>query len=158
MIALSFVFSYFFFNPLTVFMLGLGTAFYLIIYTVWLKRISPWNVVIGGFTGCFAGLSDWTAAMNTLSLMPLLVAMLDFFWTPGHLWGLAIKKMKEYKKVGIPMLPVTAGISKASKVVFLLNVFFVAFSFLLSLSRLTGTVYLAVAFAAAPRFCSKIAD
>ncbi len=95
-------------------MIALGTAFYLMIYTVWLKRISPWNVVIGGFAGCFAALSGWTAAVNTLSLMPLLVAMLDFLWTPGHLWGLAIKKIKEYKHAGIPMLPVKIGIIRAS--------------------------------------------
>jgi protoheme IX farnesyltransferase len=152
MIAASVVFSYLFFNALTVLMIGLGTAFYLVIYTVWLKRISPWNVVIGGFAGCFAGLSGWTAAANTLSLMPLLVAMLDFLWTPGHLWGLAIKKAKEYKNAGIPMLPVTAGINKASKVVFSLNVFTVAFSFLLPLSHLAGTVYLVVAFAAGSAF------
>jgi protoheme IX farnesyltransferase len=152
MIASSIVFSYLFFNTLTVLMIGLGTIFYLIIYTVWLKRISPWNVVIGGFAGCFAGLSGWTAAVNTLSLMPLLVAMLDFLWTPGHLWGLAIKKVKEYKNAGIPMLPVTEGISKASKIVFLLNVFTVAFSFLLPLSHLTGTIYLVVAFAGGATF------
>ena len=152
MIAASMVFSYLFFNLLTVLMIGFGTTFYLVIYTVWLKRISPWNVVIGGFAGCFAGLSGWTAAASTLSLMPLFVAMLDFLWTPGHLWGLAIKKVKEYKNAGIPMLPVTAGIGKASKVVFLLNVFTVAFSFLLPLSHLTGTVYLAVAFAAGAAF------
>jgi protoheme IX farnesyltransferase len=145
MIAASLVSSFIFFNALTVLMIALGTAFYLIIYTVWLKRISPWNVVIGGFAGCFAGLSGWTAAVNTVSLMPFLVAMLDLLWTPGHLWGLAIKKVKEYKKAGIPMLPVTTGISNASKVVFLLNVFTVAFSFLLPLSHLTGTVYLVVA-------------
>ena len=99
MIAVSFGLSIFFFNPLTALMIGLGTAFYLLIYTVWLKRISPWNVVIGGFAGCFAGLSGWTAAVNTLSLMPLLVAMLDFLWTPGHLWGLAIKKVKNTRKL-----------------------------------------------------------
>lgn len=152
MLAISYVLSYFFFNSLTVLMLGLGTAFYLIIYTIWLKRISPWNVVIGGFAGCFAGLSGWTAAANTLSLMPMLVAMLDFLWTPGHLWGLAIKKMNEYKKAGIPMLPVIAGISKASKVVFLLNILTVAFSFMLPLAHLAGTVYLVVAFAAGTLF------
>ena len=152
MIAASLVFSYLFFNLLTVLMFGLGTAFYLVIYTVWLKRISPWNVVIGGFAGCFAALSGWTAAVNTLSLLPLLVAMLDFLWTPGHLWGLAIKKAKEYKNAGIPMLPVTAGINKASKVVFLLNVFTVAFSFLLPISHLAGTVYLVVAFGAGTAF------
>ena len=122
MIAVSFAISCFFFNPLTALMIGLGTVFYLVIYTVWLKRISPWNVVIGGFAGCFAALSGWTAAVNTLSLMPLLVAMLDFLWTPGHLWGLAIKKIKEYKNAGIPMLPVRIGINRASQVVFWLNV------------------------------------
>ena len=82
MISASFAFAYFLFNPMTCLMLGLGTVFYLAIYTVWLKRISSWNVVIGGFAGCFAGLAGWTAAVNTLSLMPLLVAMLVFF---GHL-------------------------------------------------------------------------
>ena len=116
-----------FFNPLTAYMIGLGAAFYLIVYTVWLKRISPWNVVIGGFAGCFAALSGWTAAVNTVSLLPLLVAMVDFLWTPGHLWGLAIKKMNEYKAAGIPMLPVTVGITRASQIVFGLNVLTVAF-------------------------------
>ena len=137
--------AFIFFNILTAAMIGLGTIFYLMIYTVWLKRISPWNVVIGGFAGCFAGLSGWTAAVNTLSIMPLLVATLDFLWTPGHLWGLAIKKIREYRDAGIPMLPVKVGINKASKVVFLLNVLTVAFSLLFPLFQLTGTVYLLTA-------------
>jgi protoheme IX farnesyltransferase len=141
MISVSSALSYFLFNPLTFIMMLLGTAFYLVIYTVWLKRISPWNVVIGGFAGCFAGFAGWTAAANTLSLMPFLVALLDFLWTPGHLWGLAIKKMKEYKKAGIPMLPVKFGIIRASQVVFGLNVFTVAFSFLFPIFHLTGIVY-----------------
>jgi heme o synthase len=141
MIAVSFVFSYFFFNPLTFLMLAAGLAFYLLVYTVWLKRISPWNVVIGGFAGCFAGFAGWSAAVGTLSLTALLVASLDFLWTPGHLWGLAIKKMKEYKLAGIPMLPVKVGIIKAGKVVFLLNAVTVAFSFLFPLLGLTGVVY-----------------
>ena len=145
MIATSIAFSYFFFNMLTGLMMILGTVFYLCVYTVWLKRISPWNVVIGGFAGCFAALSGWTAAANGLSLMPLLVAMLDFFWTPGHLWGLAIKKVKEYQKAGVPMLPVTIGITGASKIVFWLNVTTVAVSFFLLLSNLVGILYLAFA-------------
>lgn len=152
MIISSLSISYIFFNLLTALMLSLGTAFYLIIYTVWLKRISPWNVVIGGFAGCFAALSGWTAAVNMISLMPLLVAMLDFLWTPGHLWGLAIKKIREYKKAGIPMLPVKVGIRRASKIVFLLNVLTVAFSLLFPLLRLTGTIYLAIALVAGTAF------
>jgi protoheme IX farnesyltransferase len=152
MISASFALSYLLFNPLTSLMFSLGTVFYLIIYTVWLKRITPWNVVIGGFAGCFAGLAGWTAAVNTLSLMPLLIAMVDFLWTPGHLWGLAIKKMKEYKSAGIPMLPVKVGIVKASLVVFFLNVLTVALSFLFPLLHLTGPIYLAVALPAGAAF------
>lgn len=152
MISTSFAFSYFMFNPLTLLMVILGTIFYLIVYTVWLKRTTPWNVVIGGFAGCFAGLAGWTAAANTLSMMPLLIASLDFLWTPGHLWGLAIKKMKEYKKAGIPMLPVKVGISKASQAVFSLNVLTVASSFLFPVFHLAGVVYAGIASVAGTAF------
>lgn len=152
MICGSFALSYFIFNPMTFLMMFLGTVFYLVIYTVWLKRISPWNVVIGGFAGCFAGFAGWTAAANTLSLMPFLVAMLAFLWTPGHLWGLAIKKVKEYKNAGIPMLPVKFGVAKASQVVFGLNVFTVVFSFLFPIFHLTGIVYFCFAVAAGSAF------
>ena len=152
MISASFAFSYFLFNPMTCLMLGLGTVFYIVIYTVWLKRTSPWNVVIGGFAGCFAGLAGWTAAVNTLSLMPLLVAMIDFLWTPGHLWGLAIKKVKEYKTAGIPMLPVKIGIVKTSQLVFWLNALTVAFSCLFALFHVTGLIYMIVALTAGAMF------
>jgi len=152
MISASFTLSYFLFNPLTLLMVILGTIFYLVIYTVWLKRISPWNVVIGGFAGCFAGLAGWTAAANTVSVMPFLIATLDFLWTPGHLWGLAIKKVKEYKNAGIPMLPVKVGVVRASQVVFGLNVLTVAFSFLFPIFNLTGIVYCGTALAAGSAF------
>ena len=152
MISLSLAVSFIFFNLLTALMFALGAAFYLVIYTVWLKRASPWNVVIGGFAGCFAGLSGWAAAVNVLSAMPLLVALLDFLWTPGHLWGLAIKKVKEYKQAGIPMLPVKIGIASASRVVFWLNVLTVASSLMFPLLHLTGIVFSSVALAAGAAF------
>ncbi len=152
LIVSSFAFSYFFFNPLTFLMLSLGLVFYLAIYTVWLKRTSPWNVVIGGFAGCFAGFAGWTAAAGTLSLTALLVGTLDFLWTPGHLWGLAMKKIREYKIAGIPMLPVKVGLIKAASVVFVLNVVTVAFSFLFPLLGLTGAVYLGFAILAGTGF------
>jgi heme o synthase len=155
MITASFAVAFYFFNPLTALLIALGTAFYLVIYTVWLKRISPWNVVIGGFAGCFAALSGWTAAANTLSLMPLLVATLDFLWTPGHLWGLAIKKVNEYKQAGVPMLPVRIGIIKAAQVVFWLNFTTVSFTFLFPLLGLTSTFYIAIASAAGLGFMLK---
>jgi protoheme IX farnesyltransferase len=152
LISISFVGSYFLFNPLTFMMFALGLIFYLLVYTVWLKRTSSWNVVIGGFAGCFAGFAGWAAAAGTLSLTALLIGALDFLWTPGHLWGLAIKKMKEYKSARIPMLPVKVGLSKAALVVFLMNVGTVAFSFLLPLFGLTGTVYLGIAILAGAGF------
>ncbi|MCW3994831.1 MAG: heme o synthase [Candidatus Bathyarchaeota archaeon] len=141
----SLVASYLLFNALTALMVSLGMAFYLLVYTVWLKRKSPWNVVIGGLAGCFAAFSGWSAAVDALSLTPLLIAALDFLWTPGHLWGLAIKKMKEYQGAGVPMLPVAVGKTKASKIVFWMNASTVVFSFLLPFFGFSGMLYLAVA-------------
>ncbi len=151
LILLSAAISFLFFNALTLVMVGLGAVFYLVIYTLWLKRSSPWNVVIGGFAGCFAGLSGWTAAVNSLSMLPFFIALLDFLWTPGHLWGLAIKKVKEYSHVGVPMLPVTAGLPKASKIVFSMNALTVVFS-LFPLALLAGPLYFVVALVAGAGF------
>ncbi len=133
--------SYLFFNTLTTLMMTLGAAFYLLIYTVLLKRTSSWNVVIGGFAGCFAALSGWTAAANAVSLTPLMVSLVDFLWTPGHLWGLAMKKVAEYKKAGVPMLPVKFGLRKAAALAFLFNIAAVACSLGMIAVGLTGLTY-----------------
>jgi heme o synthase len=141
LIAGGLVFSYFLFNPLTALMIVLGIIFYLPVYTVLLKRSSPLNVIIGGAAGCFAGLSGWTAVANSLTLAPLLISALDFLWTPGHLWGLAIKRMSEYKKAGIPMLPVSIGIRRAGQVTFLLNISTMLFSLLPAILGFAGLTY-----------------
>ena len=101
--------------------------------------------MIGGAAGCFAGLSGWTATGQALALTPLLLAAVDFLWTPAYLWGLAIKKNKDYKKAGIPMLPVVSGLKRASQIVFLFNIATIGFSFLLPLFGLTGLLYLTIA-------------
>jgi heme o synthase len=144
--------SYFAFNSLTALMIIFGAVFYVLVYTVLLKRNSHWNVVIGGFAGCFAALSGWTAAVGTLSLLPLLISLLDFLWTPGHLWGLAIKKINEYGKAGIPMLPVTLGLPKAAQIIFFVNVLTIGSSLVLPLLGLAGVLYLAVAISAGAWF------
>jgi protoheme IX farnesyltransferase len=144
--------SYFFFNALTALMMILGAIFYLGVYTILLKRTSSWNVVIGGVAGCFAALSGWTAVANSLSLVPLLVSAVDFLWTPGHLWGLAMKKASEYKKAHIPMLPVTAGLRKTAQITFMFNVTTIAFSLLLPVLGFTGFLYPAFAVAAGTWF------
>jgi heme o synthase len=148
LVTVSLIFAYVLFNVLTFLMLTLGLVFYLLIYTVWLKRTSPWNVVIGGFAGCFAAFAGWAAAAGTLSVMALLVATLDFLWTPGHLWGLAIKKVEEYRKAKVPMLPIKFGKTKAAQSIFWLNTATVAFSFLFPLLNLTGAVYSSIAIVA----------
>jgi len=150
--ALGLAISFFAFNVLTAEMMALGVVFYLAVYTVWLKRVSSWNVVIGGAAGCFAALSGWTAAVNALSLLPLLISAVGFLWTPGHLWGLAIKKVKEYRKAGIPMLPVTRGLRRAAQAAWLFNCGAVALSLLLSLLGLAGLLYSAVAVSAGAWF------
>ena len=140
--------SYLFFNALTALMMTVGAIFYLGVYTVLLKRKSSLNVVIGGFAGCFAALSGWTAVANTVSLTPLLISSIDFLWTPGHLWGLATKKVQEYRKAKIPMLPVTVGLKKTAQVIFLFNLVTIASSLLFPLLGLAGLVYSVVAVSA----------
>jgi protoheme IX farnesyltransferase len=137
--------SYVFFNALTAVMMILGAIFYLVVYTVLLKRKSSLNVVIGGTAGCFAALSGWAAASNTISLLPLLISTVDFLWTPGHLWGLAMKKTKEYRAAGIPMLPTVKSIRKTAQVIFIFNLAAIASSLVAPLLGLSGFLYCGVA-------------
>ncbi len=137
--------TYAVFGLITLSLMMLGIVFYVFVYTLWLKRRTHWNVVIGGLAGTFAALSGWTATGNALALLPLLVGALDFLWTPGHLWGLAIKTKKEYEEASVPMLPVTLGLERTSRVILYLNLVTILFSFLIPLFRLAGLTYLFIA-------------
>ena len=141
LVATGICLSWLAFNALTAIMMASGAAFYLLIYTAWLKPRSSLNVIIGGTAGCFAALSGWTAASNGLSLLPLLISIVDFLWTPGHLWGLAIKKVKEYKTAGIPMLPAKVGIRKASLITFLFNSSAIGCCLVLPILGVSGGLY-----------------
>jgi protoheme IX farnesyltransferase len=91
-------------------LLGIGTIlFYLFVYTIWLKRRTPLNIVIGGAAGAAAPLICWSAGANTLEPLPLLMFMVIFLWSPPHFWSLALCRKEEYARAGIPMLPVVAG-------------------------------------------------
>jgi protoheme IX farnesyltransferase len=138
------LFAYFVFDRLALAMIVMGVVSYLFVYTLWLKRRSQWNVVIGGISGSFAALSGWAATGNMISLSPILVALLDFLWTPGHLWGLAITRVKDYGRAGVPMLPVTSGLKTASRYVFSFNVLTFVSSLLLPLLASVGEVYTTV--------------
>jgi len=106
-----------FLNSATALYIFLGAFFYAIIYTVWLKRRTWMNIVIGGASGSFAVLAGAAAVDPVLSPVPVLLALVLFFWTPSHFWSLAIAKHQDYAKAGIPMLPVVIGDKSTAVVV-----------------------------------------
>ncbi|HID04695.1 MAG TPA: protoheme IX farnesyltransferase [Aigarchaeota archaeon] len=120
-------------TPLATFFIALGAFIYLVIYTIWLKRRTVWNIVIGGAAGSCPPLAGWAAVTNSIDLIPVLLAFLIFLWTPGHFWGLAIRAERDYRRAGIPMLPAVAGIERASFVTGLSNMITVAVWFAIGL-------------------------
>ncbi len=96
-------------NYVAAFLLALTIAFYLFVYTMWLKRRTVHNTVLGGFCGAFPPLIGWAAATGSISVEPLVLSLLVFLWQPPHFWALSLYRSLDYEKVGIPMLPVVAG-------------------------------------------------
>ena len=115
-------------NAPTALYLFLGAFFYAIVYTVWLKRRSWTNIVIGGASGSFAVLAGAAAVDPGLSPVPIMLALVLFFWTPSHFWSLAIAKNKDYTKTGVPMLPVMIGNQRCARVVMVNTLMLVAIS------------------------------
>tara|TARA_B100000524_G_scaffold340042_1_gene232822 strand:- start:73 stop:984 length:912 start_codon:yes stop_codon:yes gene_type:complete len=106
---------YYFTNALSAFLLFFTIFFYLFVYTIWLKRRTPQNIVIGGAAGALPPVIGWTIATNSLSLEPLTFFLIIFLWTPSHFWALSLYKADDYKKAKIPMLPVISGIQSTKK-------------------------------------------
>ena len=96
-------------NVLAAALLAFTIFFYAVVYTMWLKRSTPQNIVIGGAAGAFPPMIGWAAVTGSMSLEPVLLFAIIFFWTPPHFWALAIYKTRDYARAGIPMLPVVAG-------------------------------------------------
>ncbi|MDX1484317.1 MAG: heme o synthase [Alphaproteobacteria bacterium] len=90
-------------------LLALTIGFYVFVYTIWLKRRTPQNIVIGGAAGAFPPMIGWTAVTGDVTLMPVILFAIIFLWTPPHFWALALYKADEYAAVNVPMLPVVAG-------------------------------------------------
>jgi len=90
-------------------LLALTIGFYLFIYTMWLKRRTPQNIVIGGAAGALPPMIGWAAVTGTVSLESIVLFLIIFIWTPPHFWALALYRSRDYERAGIPMLPVTAG-------------------------------------------------
>ena len=99
-------------NLISALLLAATISFYFFIYTIWLKRKTAQNIVIGGAAGALPPVIGWAVAMNNVSLEPVVMFLIIFIWTPSHFWALSLYKFKDYKKAKIPMLPITAGIEK----------------------------------------------
>ena len=108
----------------------LGAFFYAVVYTVWLKRRSWLNIVVGGLAGSFAVLAGAAAVDPAIGALPLLLALVLFLWTPPHFWSLAIANQDDYAAAGVPMLPVVVGTQRAAQVVFWSTVALVSASLL----------------------------
>ena len=102
-------------NYVCTFFIALGIFFYVIIYTVWLKRLNSSNIVIGGFAGSAASMAGWSAATGSIDILGFLIGFLVFVWTPSHFWCLAMKIRDDYAQAGVPMLPVLIGMERTSK-------------------------------------------
>jgi len=96
-------------NPVAAALLALTIAFYVVIYTIWLKRRTPQNIVIGGAAGAFPPMIGWAAVTGNVSLASIALFAMIFMWTPPHFWALALYRSKDYARAGVPMLPVVAG-------------------------------------------------
>ena len=130
-------------NPLTAVLTFLSLIGYAVIYTVWLKRATSQNIVIGGAAGAAPPVLGWAAVTNSIDPNALLLFLIIFIWTPPHFWALAIARRDEYARAGIPMLPVTHGIPYTRLQVLLYTVLLVLVTFMPFLTGMSGLIYLA---------------
>lgn len=119
--------------------------FYVVIYTIWLKRWTPQNIVIGGAAGAFPPMIGWACATGGISMESLLMFALIFFWTPPHFWALALFMKEDYHKAGVPMLTVTHGRAVTRRHIFGYTLVLAPFAIWLGLTSVGGPIYLAVA-------------
>jgi protoheme IX farnesyltransferase len=134
-------------NYVSAFFIALGIFFYVIVYTVWLKRLNSSNIVIGGFAGSAASMAGWSAATGSLDILGFLIGFLVFVWTPSHFWCLAMKMKDEYAQAKIPMLPVLIGMQKTSTYILINTLILLPYSLLLYAFGM-GLVYTGIAAAA----------
>ena len=126
--------------------------FYVVIYSMWLKRSTPQNIVIGGAAGAFPPMIGWAVATGGISLESLLMFALIFLWTPPHFWALAIFRNEDYVKAGVPMLPVVAGDRATRNQILIYTLLLFPVAMVLAFTSVGGPVYFAVALAYNARF------
>ena len=142
---LSMIVLWFLVNPLTAVLTFLSLIGYAVIYTAWLKRATPQNIVIGGAAGAAPPILGWTAITNEVTSEPLLLFLIIFVWTPPHFWALAIARLEEYRKVEIPMLPVTHGVPYTRLNILLYSILLLLVTIMPYLINMSGLIYLVAA-------------
>ena len=133
---------YYFANAISAILLFSTIFFYLFVYTIWLKRLTPQNIVIGGAAGALPPVIGWTIATNSLSFEAITFFLIIFYWTPSHFWALSLYKAKDYEKAKIPMLPNTNGIEETKKKIFVYSLFMLPIVILPYYIGFTGKVFL----------------
>ncbi len=126
-------------------LLALSIGFYVFVYTMWLKRRTPQNIVIGGAAGAFPPMIGWAAVTGDVSVASLVLFAIIFMWTPPHFWALALFRSDDYARAGIPMLPVTAGAAETRRQILFYSLALVPLALVPWMIGLTGAVYLAAA-------------
>ncbi|MEL7184914.1 MAG: heme o synthase [Pseudomonadota bacterium] len=142
---LSMLILWFLVNPLTAILTFFSLIGYAVIYTAWLKRATPQNIVIGGAAGAAPPILGWTAVTNQIEAGALLMFLIVFVWTPPHFWALAIARKDEYAKVDIPMLPVTHGEAYTRLSILLYTILLFLVTLMPYLIGMSGLIYLAAA-------------
>ncbi len=143
--ALAFALLWWQVNLLSAVLALAACLFYVFVYTLWLKRTSRQNIVIGGAAGAVPVLIGWAAVRNEMALAPWLLFALIFFWTPPHFWALAVKYRDDYSKANVPMLPSVASFRDTARQIVAYSVIVVAISACLPLVARTGPLYLVAA-------------
>jgi protoheme IX farnesyltransferase len=139
-------------NVLAAGLLAFAIFFYAVVYTMWLKRRTPQNIVIGGLAGALPPAIAWAAKTNALSLDPVLLVAIIFFWTPPHFWALALLKARDYQAAAVPMLPVTHGPRETRKQILIYALLLWPLALAPYATGLGGPIYGATTFLAGAAF------
>ena len=133
---------YYYTNFLSSFLLLFTIAFYLFVYTIWLKRKTPQNIVIGGVAGSLPPVIGWSISTNSISLVSISLFLIIFFWTPSHFWALSLYKADDYKKANIPMMPITDGEEKTKLYILIYSLLMLPVVILPYVIAFSGLIYL----------------
>jgi len=126
-------------------LLAFTIAFYVLVYTMWLKRRTPQNIVIGGAAGAFPPMIGWAAVTGSVGLESLVLFAIIFMWTPPHFWALALYRSRDYQRAGVPMLPVVAGVAETKKQIVIYSALLVPLALSPAFIGLAGGLYVLAA-------------